>query len=141
MAGNIQGGKNNFSGYPKGLGESWSYADQGLFGVDLDFQKMIGWEGGNFEAYFTKRNGDSLGQYTNPAPLQEYQQIYGRGQTWRVTNLWFKQKFDNDLVEWKVGLIPIGEEIGNFYSYPFESLTFCSGTPETWRVTASLIGQ
>ena len=27
------------------------------------------------------------------------------------------------------GLDPIGEEFGNFYSYPFENLTFCSGTP------------
>ena len=129
MAGNIKGGKDNFSGYSKGLGESWAYADQALFGVDLDFQKMICWEGGSFEAYFTKRNGESLGLYTNPAPLQEYQQIYGRGQTWRITNLWFKQKFDDDLLEWKVGLIPIGEEFGNFYSFPFENLTFCAGTP------------
>jgi hypothetical protein len=50
MAGNISGGKDNFSGYPKGLGESWGYADQVLFGVDLDFQKLIGREGGSFAA-------------------------------------------------------------------------------------------
>jgi len=51
MAGNITGGKDNFSGYPKGLGQSWAYTDQSLFGVDLDFQKMIGWEGASFECY------------------------------------------------------------------------------------------
>lgn len=128
MAGNIRGGKDNFSGYPKGLGQSWSYCDQALFGVDLDFQKLIGWEGGGFEAYFTKRSGDNLGQYTNPAPLQQYQEVYGRGQTWRITTLWFKQKFADDLVEWKAGLIPINQDFGNFYAFPFENLTFCAGT-------------
>jgi hypothetical protein len=65
-----------------------------------NFQKMIGWEGGSFQAYFTKRSGDNLGQYTNPAPLQQYQEVYGRGQTWRITTLWFKQKFCDDLLEW-----------------------------------------
>jgi len=129
MAGNVSGGKDNFSGFKKGFGESWAYADQFLLGLDLDFQKLVGWEGGSFRAYFTKRDGDSLSAYTNPAPLQQYQQIFGRGQTWRISDLWFKQKFANDVVEWKVGLIPVGEEFGNFYSYPFESLAFCAGTP------------
>jgi carbohydrate-selective porin OprB len=129
MAGNVSGGKDNFSGFKKGFGQSWAYADQFLLGLDLDFQKLVGWEGGSFRAYFTKRDGDSLSAYTNPAPLQQYQQIFGRGQTWRISDLWFKQKFANDVVEWKVGLIPVGEEFGNFYSYPFESLAFCAGTP------------
>jgi porin len=55
--------------------------------------------------------------------------VYGRGQTWRITALWFKQKFDNDLIEWKAGLIPINQDFGNFYAFPFENLTFCAGTP------------
>jgi hypothetical protein len=48
-AGNISGGKDHFSGYPKAVGESWAYADQALLGVDLDFQKLIGWEGASFQ--------------------------------------------------------------------------------------------
>jgi carbohydrate-selective porin OprB len=43
----------------------------------------------------------------------------GRGQTWRITTLWFKQKFCDDLLEWKAGLIPINQEFGNFYPFPF----------------------
>ena len=39
MAGNISGGKDNFSGYPKGLGQSWAYTDQALFGVAWNSKK------------------------------------------------------------------------------------------------------
>jgi carbohydrate-selective porin OprB len=128
MAGNISGGKDKFSGYPKGLGQSWAYTDQAVFGIDLNFEKMFGWEGGSFEAYFTNRTGDNLGQYINPDTLQLIQEVYGRGQTWRITSLWFKQNFHNDLVEWKVGLLNMSQEFGGFYAFPFENLTFTAGT-------------
>ena len=128
LAGNISGGKDDFSGYPKAVGESWAYSDQTLLGVDLDFGKLIGWEGASFSAYFTERSGDNLGQYTNPNALQQYQEVFGRGQTWRITRLWFKQKLFNDVVELKVGLIPVGDDFANFYPFPFENLTFTAGT-------------
>ena len=128
MAGNVSGGKNNFSGYPKGLGQSWAYTDQALFGIDLNFEKMIGWEGGSFECYITKRSGDNLGQYTNPAPLQLIQEVYGRGQTWRITSFWFKQTFCNDLLELKLGLMNMSQEFGGYYAFPFENLTSTAGT-------------
>jgi porin len=125
---NISGGQDNFSGYPKGLGQSWAYTDQLLFGIDLDFQKLIGWEGGSLECYITKRNGDSLGAFINPNTLQLIQEVFGRGQTWRITSLWFKQNFLNDLLEWKVGLLNMSQEFGGFYAFPFENLTFTAGT-------------
>jgi len=93
MATNFSGGKDNFSGYPKGFGQSWAYTDQALFGIDLDFQKMIGWEGGSFQCYITKRTGDNLSAQTNPNTLQLIQEVFGRGQTWRITDFWFRQTF------------------------------------------------
>ena len=128
MAGNVSGGKDHFSGYPKGFGQSWAYTDQALFGIDLNFEKMIRWEGGSFECYITKRSGDNLGQYTNPAPLQLIQEVYGRGQTWRITSFWFKQTFANDLLELKLGLMNMSQEFGGYYAFPFENLTFTAGT-------------
>jgi porin len=127
MAGNISGGKDNFSGYPKGLGQSWAYTDQALFGVDLDFQKMIGWEGASFECYITKRTGENLSAWVNPNTLQLIQEVYGRGQTWRITDFWFKQTLFNDLLELKLGLMNMSQEFGGFYAFPFENLTFTSG--------------
>jgi porin len=40
----------------------------------------------------------------------------------------FKQNFFGDVLEWKLGLIPIGQDFGNFYKVPFENLTLTSGT-------------
>src|SRR6516162_956874 len=117
MAGNISGGKDNFSGYPKGLGQSWAYTDQALFGVDLDFQKMIGWEGASFECYITKRTGENLSAWVNPNTLQLIQEVYARGQTWRITDFWFKQTLFNDLLELKLGLMNMSQEFGGFYAF------------------------
>src|SRR5260370_10951070 len=89
---------------------------------------MIGWEGGSFECYITKRSGDNLGQYLNPAPLQLIQEVYGRGQTWRITSFWFKHTFANDLLELKLGLMNMSQEFGGYYAFPFENLTFTPGT-------------
>jgi len=88
---------------------------------------MIGWEGASFEFYVTKRTGDNLGNYINPEPLQLIQEVWGRGQTWRITSLWFKQTLFNDLLEFKVGLMNMSQEFGGFYSFPFENLTFTAG--------------
>ena len=127
MATNFSGGKDNFSGYPKNFGQSWAYTDQALFGLDLDFQKMIGWEGASFEFYVTKRTGDNLSAQTNPNTLQLIQEVYGRGQTWRITDFWFKQNLFNDLLEFKLGLMNMSQEFGGYYAFPFENLTFTSG--------------
>jgi porin len=127
MATNFSGGKDNFNGYAKNFGQSWAYTDQALFGLDLDFQKMIGWQGGSFEFYVTKRTGDNLSSQVNPNTLQLIQEVFGRGQTWRITSMWFKQKFCNDLFELKLGLMNMSQEFGGFYAFPFENLTFTAG--------------
>jgi porin len=127
MATNLSGGKDNFSGYNKNEGQVWAYTDQALFGLDLDFQKMIGWDGASFEFYVTKRTGNNLGNYINPEPLQLIQEVWGRGQTWRITSMWFKQTLLNDLFEVKLGLMNMSQEFGGFYSFPFENLTFTAG--------------
>jgi porin len=127
MATNFSGGKDNFSGYPKGQSQSWLYTDQALFGLDLDFQKLIGWDGASFEFYVTKRTGENLSAQTNPNTLQLIQEVYGRGQTWRITDFWFKQNLFNDKLEFKLGLMNMSQEFGGFYAFPFENLTFTSG--------------
>jgi porin len=127
MATNFSGGKDNFNGYAKNFGQSWAYTDQALFGLDLDFNKLFGWDGASFQFYVTKRTGDNLSSQVNPNTLQLIQEVYGRGQTWRITDLWFKQTFCNDLFEFKLGLMNMSQEFGGYYAFPFENLTFTSG--------------
>ena len=76
MATNFSGGKDNFSGYPKGQGQIWDYTDQALFGIDLDFQKMVGWDGGSaLDLSERRRTHASLAKYScnfRSAPVQPH---------------------------------------------------------------------
>ena len=126
-ASNVSGGKDTFSGFAKNSGQVWAYTDQALFGVDLDFNKLIGWEGGSFEFYVTKRTGNNLGNLQNPNTVQLIQEVWGRGQTWRITSMWFKQTLLNDTFEIKAGLMNMSQEFGGYYAFPFENLTFTAG--------------
>src|SRR6201984_1202630 len=124
---NLSGGKDNFSGNAKNSGQAWAYTDQALFGIDLDFNKLIGWEGGSFEFYVTKRTGNNLGNLQNPNTLQLIQEVFGRGQTWRITSMWFKQTLLSDTFELTFGLMNMSQEFGGYYAFPFENLTFTAG--------------
>ena len=68
MATNLSGGKDHFSGNAKNSGQAWAYTDQALFGLDLDFNKLVGWEGGSFEFYVTKRTGNIWAICKIPTP-------------------------------------------------------------------------
>ena len=54
--------------------------------------------------------------------------MYGRGQTIRLTDFWYQQKFADGLLDWKVGRIPFGEDFASF-SCDFQNLTFCGSDP------------
>ena len=127
MASNVSGGKDTFSGNAKNSGQIWAYTDQALFGLDLNFEKLVGWEGGSFEFYVTKRTGNDLGNLQNPNTVQLIQEVFGRGQTWRITSMWFKQTLLNDTFELKFGLMNMSQEFGGYYAFPFENLTFTAG--------------
>ncbi len=128
---NLSGGKDTFSGNAKNSGQAWAYTDQALFGLDLDFNKLVGWEGGSFEFYVTKRTGNNLGNVSTDFPIpvrsRMFRKSWGRGQTWRITSMWFKQTLLNDMFELKFGLMNMSQEFGGFYAIPFENLTFTAG--------------
>jgi porin len=124
---NLSGGKDNFSGNAKNSGQAWAYTDQALFGIDLNLDKLVGWEGGSFEFYVTKRTGNNLGNIQNPNTVQLIQEVFGRGQTWRITSMWFKQTLLDDTFELKFGLMNMSQEFGGYYAFPFENLTFTAG--------------
>ena len=55
------------------------------------------------------------------------QEVYGRGQTWRLTQFWYKQIFAGGHADLKLGRLTQGEDFGDF-SCQFMNLTFC-GSP------------
>jgi porin len=77
----------------------------------------------------TERNGNNLSndRVSDPrAPqLSSVQEVWGRGQTWRLTQLWYRQKFFDGRFDLKLGRLGVNED---FNSFPcdFQSLSFCS---------------
>jgi len=77
----------------------------------------------NFE-----RAGRNLVEDAQLDTLQLVQEVYGRGQTVRLTQLWFEQKYFDQVVSWKWGRMTVG---GDFAAFPcdFQNLTFCGSQP------------
>lgn len=112
------------SGYNPTGGEKQLWRETGQFdaGVLLNMEKLAGVTGGAFQATVTWRRGYDLTTDAGLGLLQQAQEIYGRGQTVRVTQLWYEQKLG--AVEVKLGRTNPGEDFAVF-SCHFMNLTFC----------------
>jgi porin len=96
-------------------------------GAKVDMGKLVGLEGGTLQATLTWRRGDNLSDVAGLGTLQQVQEVYGRGQTVRVTELWYEQKL-GDAVEVKLGRTNPGSDFAVF-SCHFQNLTFCGAQP------------
>lgn len=115
----------NYSG---GVDHLTRYADQWQFGLSADAQRLWGWEGGTLQATLTDRNGRNLGADAKIGNSMLVQEIYGRGQTWHLTQFWLNQSLLSDSLQIKLGRLTVGED---FASFPcdFQNLTFCGSQP------------
>lgn len=107
------------------------YTDQWMFSTHLDLEKLLGWQDTDFQATVTDRNGQNLSeQVANPkAPmLSSVQEVYGRGQTWRLTQFRLRSGFFNDHVNLKLGRATVGEDFGTIESH-FQNLALGPGIP------------
>ena len=88
-----------------GIRQGVRYADQFFLGVDADLYKLVGVQGAFLHAIGTLRDGHSLTNdlVGNSISVQE---IYGGGQTYRLTYLSYEQKLFNDRVDIEVGRLP-----------------------------------
>ena len=115
----------NFSGGDEHL---TAYTDQWKFGATFDLDKLLDWRGATFQAVVTDRNGSDLGAKARIGNNQLIQEVYGRGQTWHLTIFALDQRFFNGLLDWRIGRLPVGEDIDGF-SCNFQNLTFCGTQP------------
>jgi porin len=115
----------NFAGGKK---HDVTEAGQLALGVTLDAEHLAGIKGGTFQATATYRNGHDLGQRAGLGVLQQVQEIYGRGQTFKITQLWYEQKLAGGAVAIKAGRDGVGSDFSSFSCY-FMNLTFCGSQP------------
>jgi len=104
------------------------YTDQISFGFAFDLEKLLKLNNAQFQISITDRNGHNLSGTQNLGTLQQVQELYGRGQTWLITQFWFRQTYFNQRVDWKIGRITLGEDFASF-SCEFMNLTFCGAPP------------
>jgi porin len=112
--------------------ERTAYADEWAFGATFDLQRLMSLPGARVHITITDRDGHNLDQTAKLHSLMQVQEIYGRGQTWRLTELWYREGWFDDGLVWKVGRLPVGENFGSF-TCNFQNLTFCGSQPGSVR--------
>jgi porin len=117
-AGNFEGGSRQITR------ETGQFA----LGFTADMAALAGLEGGTMQLTLTDRRGEDLGAAANLGVLQQVQEVYGRGQTERLTQLWYEQKFDQGTWALKLGRSTVGEDFDNFPCY-FMNLSLCGSVP------------
>ena len=127
---------NNIAGNPTGgLDQGFTYTDNIAFGVKLDLEKTIGWNGATLTVAATDRNGVSLSQ--NYIGNQfTVQQVYG-GQTIILTDLFLEQKFLDDKVAIKAGRFSSGDDFASSPLYWLYMNNGIDGNPQALPVNGS----
>lgn len=118
LARNLRGGEREIT----------RHADQWKFGTTLNLAKLWGWSGASFTAVMTHRSGDDLGADAGIGNNQLLQEVYGRGQTWHLTEFALEQEFANGRAALKIGRLTVGADFASF-SCDFQNLTFCGSQP------------
>ena len=111
------------------------YSDQFGLGTHLDLQKILGWDDAEFQLTITHRSGNNISNDRINDPrvggFTSAQEVWGRGQTTRLTQMWYQQKFFDQKLDIKVGRFGQGED---FNSFPcdFQNLAFCGSQVGNW---------
>ncbi|QWA29717.1 carbohydrate porin [Pseudomonas sp. RC3H12] len=111
------------------------YSDQFTFGVNMDLQKILGWHDTEMQLTVTERHGNNISNDRINDPrvggFTSAQEVWGRGQTWRLTQMWIKQKYFDGALDVKFGRFGEGED---FNSFPcdFQNLAFCGSQVGNW---------
>jgi porin len=111
-----------------GVRQLVDYTDQVAFGTTLDLERIFGLHDALIQITYTSRAGRNLVDDAQLGTFQLVQEVYGRGQTVRLTQMWFEQMYFDRTVRWKWGRVSVG---GDFATFPcdFQNLTFCGSQP------------
>lgn len=116
--------------YNPGGGERQAAAGAGEldFATLADLGKLIGDDGGSLEVKLTDRFGAKLGPAAGFKTLMQVQEIWGRGDIWRLTQLSFAQDLFGKLLNIELGRLNPGGDF-DVFACNFQNLTFCGAEP------------
>jgi porin len=122
IAGNVVGGKQRTATYTDNVG----------FGVEFNFEKLIGWKGATLTLSGLNRAGQSLSEIALGNQFT-VQQVYG-GQTAMYYALAFEQKLLDDKVAIKLGRFATGDDFGSSPIYWLYMNNGIDGNPQALPV-------
>jgi porin len=115
----------NLSG---GSNRTATQAGQLTFQAKFDMAKLAGIHGGLVGLTVVDRFGHNLNDDAGIPALQLTNEVFGRGNIVRLTELYYSQKLFDDRLELKGGRLPVGSDFF-FGQCEFINLTFCGGQP------------
>lgn len=101
-------------------------AGQFLIGAHFDLERLWGVRGGSAQVTVTNRHGDSLTADAGLGLLQPAHSVYGRGEIWRLTQMWYEHSWDDTSL--KIGRMPHSEDFATTFCH-FTNLTLCGPAP------------
>ena len=109
------------------------YADQWNFIGQFDLAKILNWDNTTAFINVTKRDGNHIENHDNALSphISQVQEIYGRGQTWRLTDLWIQKGFNDNKFDLKFGRFGQSEDFASF-DCEFQNLGLCGGQVGHW---------
>ncbi|MDR2059852.1 MAG: carbohydrate porin, partial [Acinetobacter sp.] len=109
------------------------FTGQLALGTNFDLNKILGWQDTEAQITVTYRDGQSLSQTADglQGHQSSVQEVWGRGQTWRLTDLWIKKKFLDQALDIKVGRFGEGEDFNSF-ACDFQNLALCGSQVGNW---------
>lgn len=131
-----EGASNFRGGYDDDRTARWT--SQYMFGLQVDLNKVLGWQDSVFKVAITERDGRNItnDRITDPrvGGYSSAQEVWGRGQTWRLTQLWLSKGFFDGNLDIKAGRYGIGEDFNSF-ECDFQNLAFCGSQVGNWENT------
>ena len=111
-----------------GTNRTAANAGQLAFAAKFDMAKLAGIPGGLIGVTLVDRFGHNLNDDAGIPALQLTNEVFGRGNILRLTELYYSQKLFDDRLELKGGRLPVGSDFF-FGQCEFINLTFCGGQP------------
>ncbi|MFJ3522710.1 carbohydrate porin [Pseudomonas sp. NPDC090203] len=114
---------------------TYEYADQLAFTLSMDLGKLLDIPNASFVTTFTDRNGKDLSAErlidTRQGQLGSSQNVFGRGNVTRLTQLLFRQKLLDDSLEYSIGRF--GPDAFGQFTCDFQNLIFCGNSGGNWH--------
>jgi len=100
------------------------HAGQAAATGQFDMDKLFGWHGATTGIVITHRDGLPINDLTGIHSLLQSQEIWGRGNVFRLTQLWLRQELFDGRLSITAGRLNVGQDFGAF-PCKFMNLSFC----------------